>query len=197
MRETLACALLRISGWTPDRPLHDPFCGSGTILLEAARHACGIAPGSDRSFDAEAWIGRADDWETARQAATPIPGEAVDLQISGSDRDAGAIEAARENAERAGVGERVSFTVAPVSAAPIPPDAFVVTNPPWGVRISGGDLRNLHAALGRVVREHAATGITALTDAPRFDRETGIAFDTVAATRSGGIDVKIYRSQGG
>ena len=198
MRETLAAALLRASGWSPGTPLHDPFCGAGTLVLEAARQAAGIAPGRDRSFDAETWADRSDPWEAVR-AEVRSAGAAATVEstaITGSDRDAGAIEATLENAERAGVATRIRVTEAAVSDAPIPASAFVVTNPPWGVRIQGGDLRNLHAAFGRRVRESEVARTTVLTDAPAFPREAGLEMERAFVTRAGGIDVRAFRTTG-
>ena len=194
MRETLAAALLRASGWTPDRPLVDPFCGSGTIPIEAARRARGIAPGIDLAFDAEGWPGRDDAaWTAARAEAAARERAADGLVVLGSDRDAGAIEAAGENAARARVDDVVRFERAAVSTAPMPEGAIVVTNPPYGRRIGGGDLRDLFAALGRRMREAGAAGATLITDDAAPLRAGGLASRTLLRTRTGGIDVQFER----
>jgi len=156
LRETLAAATLTASGWRPGLALVDPLCGSGTIAIEAARRAAGIAPGADRSFAFQHWPSFAPGtWASVqaqvRQPPEPVPDAAP---IVGRDRDAGAVAAARENAEWAGVGDAVRIEHGSVSDASAPRGAgpgWIVTNPPWGGRLAGGgDLRNLYARLGQV-----------------------------------------------
>ncbi|MGK0361501.1 MAG: putative N6-adenine-specific DNA methylase, partial [Bradymonadia bacterium] len=93
VRETLAARMLRLAGWAPGEALVDPMCGSGTIVIEAASRAAGLAPGRLRTFACESW------W---RSETMPI-GTAVPCVIHGSDRAGGAIEVAQRNAKRAGV----------------------------------------------------------------------------------------------
>src|SRR4051812_602870 len=111
LRETLAAAMVLASGWRRNEPLLDPLCGSGTIPIEASLIARNIAPGIARDFQFATWPGfEAKLWDSlvgeARQAATKNS-----LQVLGSDRDNGAIEAATRNADRAGVAEDVHFSV--------------------------------------------------------------------------------------
>jgi putative N6-adenine-specific DNA methylase len=137
LRESLAAAMLLGAEWNGGESLHDPFCGSGTIVIEAALLARRMAPGRCRRFAAERWpsVGEAP-LSVARTAARAeeLPGAAV--TISGSDRDAGAVAAAIGNAERAGVAGDVRFVRATVSE--LEPDegsGLLVTNPPYGVRL--------------------------------------------------------------
>ena len=119
LRETLAAAMVRASAWRPGEALVDPLCGSGTIVIEAALQALGVAPGLGRHFAFEDWPAHdAGAWEATRQAAAADRRNEVEVPILGSDRDAGAIDAAQANADRAGVGDAVEFTVAALSAAP-------------------------------------------------------------------------------
>ncbi len=190
LRETIAAALLRISGWTGETPLADPFCGAGTIPIEGALIARGVAPGLQRTFDLEGWPDAdAEAWraERAHLRERALPGPFA--PILGSDRDAGAIEASVENAERAGVADQVEFVPAALSNAPIPKGAGVVSNLPWGHRIQGGELRNLHARLGAVLRDRAVERVVLLSDSRRLDRETGLDLERLARFRAGGIDV--------
>jgi len=92
------------------------------------------------------------------RAEAAVPDGAAPPRIVAADRDAGAVEAARSNAQRAGVADRIEFRVAPVAALEPPVGVgsgagLVATNPPWGGRVGGGDLRNLYATLGRVAAE--------------------------------------------
>jgi len=136
LRETLAAAIVLASGWDLTSPLLDPFCGSGTIPIEAALMAMGIPPGRSRrfafmdwpSFDAALWESVLA--ESSSLSPTPWP------PILASDRDAGAIEAARANAARAGVANAIEFSCRAVSAIEPPPrSGWLVTNPPYGVRL--------------------------------------------------------------
>jgi putative N6-adenine-specific DNA methylase len=200
LRETLAAAMLLGSGWNASAPLVDPMCGSGTIAIEAALLARHIAPGLANSalaprayafqrwpgFDARAWSAVVED---AR--AGVLPGAAV--AIHASDRDAGAITAAQANAARAGVTNDVAFQQLPLSAADIPsPDTWLVTNPPYGVRVGGGDQRDLLAATGRLVKERLPSGRAVLiTPEPLAARQTGLPLETLLETRNGGITVRL------
>ncbi len=155
LRESVAAGMLLAAGWDPTTPLVDPMCGSGTVAIEAALFAAGRAPGADRPFAFQHWPSfEPGTWASA--TAAPVDPVAKLPAIVGSDRDAGAVEAARSNAERAGVADLVEFRQAPVSdlEAPGGGPGHLVTNPPWGGRLSpGGDLRNLYATLGRVAAE--------------------------------------------
>lgn len=151
LKENLAAGLLALSGWKPGTPLCDPFCGSGTIIIEAARIALGIAPGIGREFgferlldfDSGAWSRlRAD----AVRRAQAIGSTGGDLRIAGSDIDPQSIEQVRRNAERAGVPPdalRLQCCDVRDARAPFPVPGMVVTNPPYGERLElvGSDSR--------------------------------------------------------
>jgi len=140
MKETLAASLLKLTGWTPDQPLLDPMCGSGTIAIEAALIAQNIAPGtlrkrfgfqSMKGFNREAW-----DRVVEEEA---LDGEKRDnpLQIYAFDQDRDAIQAARRNAGNAGVLEDINIRRIPVDMAEPPAESgFVITNPPYGERLT-------------------------------------------------------------
>jgi putative N6-adenine-specific DNA methylase len=191
LKETLAAALVLASGWDRRGTLLDPFCGSGTIAIEAALMAAGTA--ASRRFACEDWPG-ADASAFARERASaaapssPFPG------ILASDRDAGAVRAARANAERAGVADRIEFSVRAVSDAAAPPGpGWLVTNPPYGVRVSEGkDLRALYARLGSVARGLGPDWTVALLSAnPALSRATGLSFDPGLPTLNGGLKVRV------
>lgn len=138
LRETLAAAMVIASGWDRTSPLLDPFCGSGTIPIEAAMIAGNIAPGKHRSFRFMHWPGHdGAEWNEVLSKATRR--ETLDAlpSILGSDRSAAAIRVASENAVRAGVDSKVTFVKS--DAIDIePPDegsGWIVSNPPYGVRL--------------------------------------------------------------
>lgn len=196
LRETLGAALLMASGWEAAMPLIDPFCGSGTIAIEAAMMARRMPPGRSRRFAFERWPGvdpalmpRLRAQASARELpSAPAP-------IVASDRDAGAVDAARANAERAGVADDIAFHVRTVSSLALPAGAertgAVVTNPPYGVRV--GDvrtLRNLYARTGDVLRTVCPGWRVALVASDR--RLVGmlkLSLDEHVRTNTGGLSV--------
>ena len=195
LRETLAAAVLLGAGWTGATPLVDPMCGSGTIPIEAALIARRIAPGRDRTFaflawpevDAAIWPALVAEARAGELARAPVT-------IAGYDRDAGAIAAARANAERAGVLDDIAFDAQPISAlgaAEAP--GLIASNPPYGVRIGDTDrLRNLYAQLGNVARRQRPGWMLALLSADRaLERHVGLRFEERFATRNGGIPVRL------
>ena len=201
LRETLAAAVLLGAGWNGDVPLVDPLCGSGTIPIEAARLARLIAPGRDRDFaflrwpevDHASWNKLLDDARSGELPSSPV-------EIVGADRDAGAIDAARANAQRAGVADDVEFRVQPISALqPAEPPGLIATNPPYGVRIGESDpLRNLYAQLGNVTRRQRAGWTLALLSADRhLERQTGLRFEERFRTRTGGIPIHLVTASVG
>jgi putative N6-adenine-specific DNA methylase len=204
LRETLAAGLLLASGWAdrPDAPLLDPFCGAGTISVEAALLALGIAPGRQRSFafmqwpdfDAALWarlLAEADAHQEQQRARW-----AGRLQILASDRDAGAIALAQENAARAGVADAIQFSCRAVSAIDPPSGpGWLVTNPPYGVRVgAGADLRNLYAQLGKVLRSRCpGWQVALLGNDRRLLGQLGLTLDTSLGLVNGGIKVMVAR----
>ncbi|MFE6799659.1 THUMP domain-containing class I SAM-dependent RNA methyltransferase [Paenibacillus chitinolyticus] len=137
LKETMAAALVNLSRWKPDRPLYDPFCGSGTILIEAAMLGWNIAPGLRRSFPSEYWdiIGQSR-WEQAREEAYDSLNDDIPLEIAGSDIDPKAIEVAEAAAKAAGLSKELKFYVEPVAKAKPRSDfGCLITNPPYGERL--------------------------------------------------------------
>lgn len=195
LREDLAHALLLASGWRPGTALLDPFCGSGTIPIEAAGLALGLPPGRLRPPALQTYAPfDPDEWETVRKERRPA---AAAAPIVGSDRDAGAIAAARANAERAGVSAAVAFEHAAVSAQKwlagegAPTTGAVVSNPPFGLRVGKGpDLRPLYQTLGaKAGALGAGWRVALLAHDLRLARRTGIALQAAWTTRHGGLPV--------
>jgi putative N6-adenine-specific DNA methylase len=195
LRETLAAAMLMASGWDKKSPLLDPFCGSGTIPIEAALMALGIPPGMNRHFAFMDWPGYDDAlWKALLAEVKPL--SATELSIFASDRDAGAVQMARENAERAGVAESIQFECQAVSAIHPPQvPGWVVTNPPYGLRISEGkDLRNLYAQFGNVLRAQCpGWNVSVLSSDLMLLGQIGLKFDTSFSMTNGGVSVKLGR----
>lgn len=154
--ENLACALIMLTPWKKDRILVDPFCGSGTIPIEAARMAAGIAPGMERSFTAEKWkpLIATKSWYNCIEDANDRINRnlrAEDLDIQGYDLDPEMIRIARENAKLAGVEHLIHFQTRDVANLSHPKKyGFIITNPPYGERIE--EKKNL-PALYRTIGE--------------------------------------------
>ncbi|MEJ2689150.1 MAG: THUMP domain-containing protein [Deltaproteobacteria bacterium] len=137
MQETIAAAVVAYSGWDGNRPLHDPFCGSGTLLLEALMYYCRIPAGYLRKAfgfqklpDFEKTLGHRIKEEVDRQIR-PLP---CNL-IHGSDIDPGAVRAARENARQLPGGTNISFEVKAYGRLPALDNFVILCNPPYGMRL--------------------------------------------------------------
>lgn len=193
LRETLAAGLLFASGWDQNAPLLDPFCGSGSIPIEAALQARNIPPGLKRSFAFKNWqdfdqkLWQSILEEARQQIRTDCP------PIQASDRDAGAIEMAKANAERAGVLANIEFSCRAVSAIEPEGKGWVVTNPPYGLRVSSSkDLRNLYAQLGNVLRSQCpGWHVAILCSDPALLHQTRLNLDLNTSLVNGGIPVRL------
>ncbi|WNQ09783.1 class I SAM-dependent RNA methyltransferase [Paenibacillus aurantius] len=157
LKETLAAAMVLLSRWKPERPLYDPFCGSGTIPIEAAMIGWNLAPGLRRPFSAEGWPAlRPALWDEAREEAFDLVRDDVPLDISGTDIDPAAIEVALAAAKSAGLARELRFGVEPVAKArPRGDYGCLITNPPYGERLGDQDeavqvLRQLGSVAGRL-----------------------------------------------
>jgi putative N6-adenine-specific DNA methylase len=201
LRETLAAALLAGTGWDGRAPLVDPFCGSGTIPIEAALLARGIAPGRRRGFACEQWPGwDAAAWRDELAAADAAAQPRVTVPLFAADRDAGAVVAARANAERAGVAGDIEFrqqSLSDLQGTPGP--GWLVSNPPYGVRI--GDtraLKGLYGRLGEIAREHLpGWRLALLLPEQPLERPTGLSWREVFRTNNGGLKVRAVTAQTG
>ncbi len=172
LKENLAAAIIMMTGWRGDRPLIDPFCGRGTIVIEAAMIAAGIAPGWKRTFAGErlAWI-HADAWQEARRDARPAELPTGLPQIMGRDVDSRAIGDARRSAEAAGVTGLVGFRVDDFTDITRPADrGWVITNPPYGARVlDEAAAREIHAQLPSVLATLPGWSHAVLTGLPGFE----------------------------
>ena len=136
LRETLAAAIVKLSRYRGREAVCDPFCGSGTIVIEAALAALNRAPGLAREFDAKAWPWVAGGlWKAAAEEAKAREFNGS-YEIIGGDIDPKSIEAAEENARRAGVSDIVRFSVADAAKFKTEsPGGIIMTNPPYGERV--------------------------------------------------------------
>ncbi len=173
--ETLAAALIMLTPWNKDRILVDPFCGSGTFVIEAAMMAANMAPGMNRSFLSEDWknIIPRKCWYDTMDEANDLVTNDVKVDIQGYDIDPEIVKAARANAESAGVDHLIHFQQRSVDALSHPKKyGFIITNPPYGERIE--EKKNLPELYRQIGERYAALDawslymITAYEDAERY-----------------------------
>lgn len=173
--ETLAAALIMLTPWNKDRILVDPFCGSGTFVIEAAMMAANIAPGMNRSFLSEDWknIIPRKCWYDTMDEANDLVDNDVKVDIQGYDIDPEIVKAARTNAESAGVDHLIHFQQRSVEALSHPKKyGFIITNPPYGERLE--EKENLPKLYRQIGERYAALDawslymITAFEDAERY-----------------------------
>jgi 23S rRNA G2445 N2-methylase RlmL len=197
LSETFAAACVLASGWDRRAPLVDPFCGSGTILIEAALLAADVAPGSfGRAFGFERWPGheRAA-FEALRLAARGRARFPAKLVLRGWDADAEVVEGARANMRAAGLEGRIELEVARAEdlAWKRGWNAWIVTNPPWGERV--GEEREILPAIERFASALRARAggyeLALLSGNPKIVRALGLAPRERLAWRNGPLEVEL------
>jgi len=160
LRENLAAALVAFSGWDGEVPLYDPMCGSGTIVIEAALLASRTAPGLLRErFGFQSWPEHDPAaWRGILTEAKDLRRRELGVRLRGLDRSPGAIDIARQNANRAGVQRLVSFTPGDFSTfSPASSPAMIIFNPPYGERMGEVDeLVGLYRSMGDVLKQRCA-----------------------------------------
>lgn len=173
--ESLAAALIMLTPWRKDRIFVDPFCGSGTFVIEAAMLAANIAPGLKRHFTAEKWtnIIDASEWDDVREEAKESIEIDTTVDIQGYDIDGNVIKIARENAKAAGVDKMIHFQERSIEKLSHPKKyGFIITNPPYGERLEEKkDLPAIYGALGKQfssLDSWSAYVITSYEDTERY-----------------------------
>ena len=196
LRETLAAAMVLLSRYRGRDPFRDPFCGSGTIAIEAALIAKNRAPGLDRSFDAQRWS--CVDSRLWLDAA----GEAMDREFDGQydvwggDIDPKAVRIARENAVKAGVEDLVRFETADAARLRCQGEyGQIVTNPPYGERmLEKQEAEALYAAFGQAYRSIPPKWrVLVLTSHPEFERFFGRKADKKRKLYNGMMKCELYQ----
>ena len=172
LKETLAAALVDLSVWNPQRMLVDPFCGTGTIPIEAALIGLNIAPGIDRDFAFSVWGNEAADAiESERESARQARRSDVSLQITGTDQDESALEMARYHARRANVADHIHFQQKSFDEFRSKrPYGCMVTNPPYGERLQETEhLLPLYRSIPMVFQRVPTWSLFVLTNMPKFE----------------------------
>lgn len=198
--ETLAAALIMLTPWKKDRILIDPFCGSGTFLIEAAMMAANIAPGMNRSFTAEQWthvLPKQLWYDTIEEAREMIDEEACpDLQ--GYDLDPDMVRIARENAKQAGVAHMIHFQQRDVAETRHSKKyGFIITNPPYGERLEEKkDLPQLYGTIGEVYAGLDSWSMYVITSYEDAERYIGRKADKNRKLYNGMIRTYFYQFMG-
>ena len=194
LRETLAAAMVTLSRYRGRDDFADPFCGSGTIPIEAALIARNMAPGRDRRFSAMAWrtLDRSV-WDREREAAAAREYHG-DYRIWGGDLDPKAVQIAKANAERAGVGGLICFDVADARSFDRTTDrGVIVTNPPYGERIGEKqEAEALYRAFGAALSRCENWQVYLLSSHTEFERCFGRAADKKRKLYNGMIRCDLF-----
>jgi len=200
IKETLAAAMIQLSFWKKDRILVDPCCGSGTIPIEAAMIGRNIAPGISREFVSEQWEAiPAHLWKEERKAAFDAIDNDIELKIYGSDINPAAVQAARANAEAAGVDDCIRFNVADVSVLRTKAiGGVMVTNPPYGERIGNTHaIDKIYEAYNRFFTENPTWSLFAVTSDKTIEKKAfGRPADRRRKLYNGRLEVCYYQFHG-
>ena len=198
--ETLAAARIMLTPWRADRILVDPFCGSGTFLIEAAMMAANIAPGMNRSFTAEAWTHLIPKqmWYDMVEEAEEMVDTDISCDLQGYDIDPDMIRIARANAKQAGVDHLIHFQQRDVADLKHSKKyGFIITNPPYGERLEDKkDLPALYTTIGQVYRDLDAWSMYLITSYEEAERYIGRKADKNRKLYNGMIRTYFYQFMG-
>ncbi|WP_047151036.1 THUMP domain-containing class I SAM-dependent RNA methyltransferase [Aneurinibacillus tyrosinisolvens] len=199
LKETMAAAMIQLSYWNPDRPLHDPFCGSGTIPIEAALIGRNIAPGMNREFVSEDWPSIPKKlWQEARRETHDLAKYDRPLEITGTDIDGDIIIVARENAEEAMMEDAVRFRRLPVSGLRADEQyGCIICNPPYGERLGEKrEIEQLYRMMGKTFSAMDTWSYYILTSYPEFESLFGKKADKNRKLYNGNIKSYYYQYYG-
>lgn len=196
IRETLAAGILDIARIYPDTQLYDPFCGSGTFLIEAAYKAKNIAPGIYRRFAAEKWDCISSKiWKDGREEAINKVRKDVEFVAFGRDISQESLEIAEANARRAGIAGLIRLEKRDVKDFVLPSEkSLVVTNPPYGERLMAGeDLQQLYSTMGKVFQPSQKTAYYIISSAEDFEQSFGRKADKKRKLYNGMLKSNLYQ----
>lgn len=176
LKETMAAALVKLSRWNPERPFIDPFCGSGTIAIEAAMIGQNIAPGYNREFLSEEWPWmKAQVWDRVREQAEEAANYDQPIDIRGCDVNGKMISIAQQNAIEAGFADLISFKQQDVRDLRVEGlNGVLIANPPYGERLGEvEEAEEIAAVLGAVMQEHPSWSVYILTSLENYEAMYG------------------------
>lgn len=195
LRETLAAAMIMLSKWRDSKPLLDPFCGSGTIPIEAALIGANIAPGLEREFVSESWpeIPKKLWWDARKEAHSVI--KKHKLEIMGSDIDKQTVNLSKNNAYKANVDEHIVFRSADIrDIKPFGEYGCIICNPPYGERMGQTqEVEQLYEQMGRVFKQFDSWSKYILTPHDDFQKLFGNRADKNRKLYNGMIKCYYYQ----
>ncbi|MEO1998815.1 MAG: class I SAM-dependent RNA methyltransferase [Planctomycetaceae bacterium] len=199
LKESLAAALIQLSHWNRDRTLVDPFCGTGTLPIEAAMIGRNLAPGIQRQFDSEDWPWiSAQSWQEARTEARDVARDNLGAPIIGMDCDARVLNSSRAHARAAGVDADIHFQQSDIKQFNSSRQyGCVITNPPYGERL--GDRQTagtLYREMSDRFRSLDTWSMYILTSHPRFEHCYGRPADRRRKLYNGRIECCYYQYRG-
>ncbi len=195
IKETLAAAMVALARPYEDSVLYDPFCGSGTILIEGALQACNVAPGLRRRFAAEEWdCLPAGTFAAARDQARAQINRQAPFRCVGADLDPAMVALTLQNAQKAGVAGRLQAAAADVAAfAPTTPRGIVVTNPPYGERLLDVQAaRELYRRMGAVMEKKPGWRYAVISPDEQFEEHFGRPADKKRKLYNGMLRCTLY-----
>ncbi|ASS96451.1 THUMP domain-containing class I SAM-dependent RNA methyltransferase [Peribacillus simplex] len=176
LKETLAAALIMLTNWKPDKPFIDPFCGSGTIPIEAALIGQNIAPGFNREFVSETWSWMDSKvWDEARIEAEDLADYDQYLDITGCDIDHRMVDIAKENSFEAGLGDLIEFKQMQVRDISTRKEyGVIVGNPPYGERLGEKKaVEQMYREMGQAFKKLDTWSVYMITSNPDFEQHYG------------------------
>lgn len=198
--ENLAAALIMLTPWRGDRILVDPFCGSGTIPIEAAMMAANVAPGMNREFTAQNWdhVVQKRNWYDALDEANEMVDLSVETDIQGYDLDNEMVTIARENAKLAGVDKLIHFQRRDVKDLSHPKKyGFIITNPPYGERLQEkNEMPALYRTLGERYRNLDSWSMNLITAYEDAEKDIGRKADKNRKIYNGMMKTYYYQFMG-
>ncbi len=195
LRETLAFSMIDITRWRGDRPFLDPFCGSGTIPIEAALYAKNIAPGINRSFASEKWRIMGSSFKDAREEALENVNNDIEPMIFASDIDPDAVKLAVSNAKKAGVDKYIKFNCCDAKDAYVFTEkGVIVCNPPYGERLlDRKKCEALYTMMGKKFAQYPEAGKYILTSHEEFEKFYGRQADKRRKLYNGMLKCNLYQ----
>ncbi len=196
IKETLAFAMVDLTPWREDRPLIDPLCGSGTILIEAALKGINKAPGIGRRFLAETWANVPETmWRQSREEAQDLIRRDLAFLLQGYDNDGRVLAAARENATAAGVAEYIHFQERDVRQLHSRDKyGFIVTNPPYGERMEDKtQVEQIYREMGKTFKVLDTWSYSIITTHENFENLFGRKADKKRKLYNGMLKATLYQ----
>lgn len=198
--ENLAAGMIMLSPWYGDRSLIDPFCGSGTIPIEAAMLAANMAPGMNRQFTAQSWKNYIDGkvWKDSYEEAQDLVDRTVKPDIQGFDIDEDMVKISRANAKLAGVDKMIHFEKRSVSElSHAGKYGFIITNPPYGERLEDKkSVEPIYKAIGIRYRMLDAWSMYLITSYEAAEKDIGLKATKNRKIYNGMMKTYLYQFMG-